>query len=187
MAAILLLTRKIQDIDATTPLNLDVVGCRPVGPRARASRCTACCARASGAGCGPKPNAPDLFGLSLTMCLILAGLVVLRIFGWWEQRVVAHGREPLVDLTLFRNARLDGGLVMFFFQFLIQAGLFFTIPLFLSVALGLSALETGVRLLPLSVTLLLAAVGIPRLWPQASPRRVVNWGLAAAARRHRRR
>jgi Na+/melibiose symporter-like transporter len=92
--------------------------------------------------------------------------------------VVSHGREPLVDLTLFRNARLDGGLVMFFFQFLIQAGLFFTIPLFLSVALGLSALETGVRLLPLSVTLLLAAVGIPRLWPQASPRKVVNWGLA---------
>jgi hypothetical protein len=68
---------------------------------------------------------------------------------------------------------------MFFFQFLIQAGLFFTVPLFLSVALGLSAVETGVRLLPLSVTLLLAAVGIPKLWPHASPRTVVNVGLAA--------
>jgi hypothetical protein len=33
--------------------------------------------------------------------------------------------------------------------------------MFLSVALGLSALGTGVRLLPLSITLLLAAVGIP--------------------------
>ena len=53
---------------------------------------------------------------------------------------------------------------MFFFQFLIQAGLFFTIPLFLSVALwSLSAVETGVRLLPLSITLLLAAVGVPRI------------------------
>ena len=68
---------------------------------------------------------------------------------------------------------------MFFFQFLIQAGLFFIVPLFLSVALGLSAVETGVRLLPLSITLLVAAVGIPKLWPQASPRRVVTWGLAA--------
>jgi MFS family permease len=68
---------------------------------------------------------------------------------------------------------------MFFFQFMIQAGLFFTVPLFLSVALGLTALETGVRLLPLSITLLLAAVGIPKFRPQASPRRVVRWGLAA--------
>ena len=59
---------------------------------------------------------------------------------------------------------------MFFFQFLIQAGLFFIVPLFLSVALGLSAVETGVRLLPLSITLLVAAVGVPKLWPQASPR-----------------
>jgi MFS family permease len=29
------------------------------------------------------------------------------------------------------------------------------------------------------VTLLVAAIGIPRLWPNASPRRVVTWGLAA--------
>jgi hypothetical protein len=80
---------------------------------------------------------------------------------------------------MLRNARLVGGLTMFFFQFLLQAGLFFTIPLFLSVALGLSALDTGIRLLPLSVTLLLAAVGIPRFWPRASPRLVVTCGLIA--------
>jgi len=61
----------------------------------------------------------------------------------------------------------------------VQAGLFFTIPLFLSVSLGLTALETGVRILPLSITLLLAAVGVPRLFPQASPRRVVRLGLLA--------
>jgi MFS family permease len=68
---------------------------------------------------------------------------------------------------------------MFFFQYLAQAGLFFVVPLYLSVALGLSALATGARLLPLSITLLLAAIGIPRLRPQASPRRVVRLGLLA--------
>jgi hypothetical protein len=52
-----------------------------------------------------------------------------------------------------------------------------SIPLFLSVALGLSAIATGVRLLPLSVTLLLAAVGIPRLFPNVSPRRIVRLGF----------
>jgi hypothetical protein len=66
---------------------------------------------------------------------------------------------------------------MFFFQYLVQAGLFFVVPLFLSVCLGLSALATGARLLPLSVTLLLAAIGIPRFLPNISPRLVVRLGL----------
>lgn len=66
---------------------------------------------------------------------------------------------------------------MFFFQFLIQAGVFFTIPLFLSVVLELSALQTGIRLLPLSVALLLAAAGIPRFAPGARPRLIVRLGL----------
>ena len=66
---------------------------------------------------------------------------------------------------------------MFFFQYLVQAGLFFVVPLYLSVCLGLTALETGVRLLPLSVTLLAAAIGIPRFLPNVSPRLVVRAGL----------
>ena len=57
--------------------------------------------------------------------------------------------------------------------------MFFAIPLFLSVSLGLSALDTGIRLLPLSVTLLVAAVGIPGYFPDAYPRRVVRLGLLA--------
>jgi MFS family permease len=68
---------------------------------------------------------------------------------------------------------------MFFFQFLIQAGLFFTIPLYLSVALGLSAIDTGIKIIPLSVTLLIAAAGIPRFFPDISPRLVVQAGLLA--------
>jgi Na+/melibiose symporter-like transporter len=66
---------------------------------------------------------------------------------------------------------------MFFFQYLAQAGLFFVVPLYLSVCLGLSALATGARLLPLSVTLLIAAIGIPRFLPNISPRLVVRVGL----------
>jgi hypothetical protein len=68
---------------------------------------------------------------------------------------------------------------MFFFQFLVQAGLFFTIPLYLSVALGLSAIGTGIRIMPLSITLLIAAAGIPRFFPNVSPRLVVQGGLLA--------
>ena len=44
-------------------------------------------------------------------------------------------------------------------------------------ALGLSAVATGVRLLPLSITLLASAVGVPRLFPHGSPRRIVRVGF----------
>jgi Na+/melibiose symporter-like transporter len=80
---------------------------------------------------------------------------------------------------MFTNRQMTGGLVQFFFQFFIQSGVFFTIPLFLSVVLDLNALQTGVRLLPLSITLLASALAVPRLAPAASPRRVVRLGLGS--------
>ena len=127
----------------------------------------------------PKADAPDWLGLSPVIWMILGGGVVVWLFLAWENRQLARGAEPLVDPSMLRNRVLRGGLTAFFFQYLLQAGLFFAIPLFLSVALGLSAVETGVRLLPLSVTLLLAAVGVPRFLPDVSPRRVVQIGFLA--------
>ena len=125
----------------------------------------------------PKSGAPELFGLSIVIWMILGGAMVLWLFFEWEGRVIARGATPLVDPALLRVPVLRAGVTSFFFQYLLTAGLFFTIPLYLSVALGLSAVDTGVRLLPLSVTLLLAAVGIPKLFPDASPRRVVRFGF----------
>ena len=68
---------------------------------------------------------------------------------------------------------------MFFFQFLVQAGVFFVVPLFSLCCTRASAIDTGVRLLPLSVALLVTAIGIPKLLPTISPRRVVQFGLLA--------
>jgi MFS family permease len=127
----------------------------------------------------PKQGAPHWLGLSPVIWLIMAGGVVLRIFMWWEIHRLARGQAVLVDPVMLRNRTLRGGLFSFLFQYLLQAGLFFAVPLFLSVALGLSAVATGVRLLPLSITLLLAAAGIPKVFPDASPRRVVQLGFLA--------
>ncbi|WP_434581800.1 MFS transporter [Carbonactinospora thermoautotrophica] len=125
----------------------------------------------------PKSGGPAVLGVSPTVWFIVGGLLVLWLFFEWENHVEAKNREPLVRPSMFGNRQMTGGLLLFFFQYLVQAGLFFTIPLFLSVSLGLSALETGVRILPLSITLLAAAIGIPRFFPAASPRRVVRLGL----------
>jgi MFS family permease len=173
---ILLLTRRIADAPVEERPQLDVVG-----------------AVLSALGLGllvfgvlrsgewgwiqPKAGGPSWAGLSPTIWLVLGGLFVIWIFFRWQARRESHGQEPLVRTAMLRNRQLIGGLTMFFFQFLVQAGFFFVVPLFLSVALGLSAIETGVRLLPLSVTLLAAAIGIPKLFPDVSPRLVVRAGL----------
>jgi MFS family permease len=175
---ILALARRVQDAPADERAHIDVVG-----------------ALLAAAGLGlavfgvlrssiygwflPKPGGPSWVGLSPVVWLVLGGGLVLWAFVLWERRVEQRGGEPLVTLGLFRVHQLTGGLSMFFFQYLVQAGLFFAIPLYLSVSLGLSAIDTGVRILPLSVTLLLFAAGVPRFLPQASPRRVVRFGLFA--------
>jgi MFS family permease len=125
----------------------------------------------------PKAGAPSWAGISPTFWLVLGGLLVIWLFFLWQARRESRGEEPLVRTAMLRNRQLTGGLTMFFFQYLVQAGFFFVVPLFLSVALGLSAIDTGVRLLPLSVTLLVAAIGIPRFLPNLSPRLVVRVGL----------
>src|SRR5262249_49875239 len=102
---------------------------------------------------------------------------VLRVFVWWESHRLRRGGGVLVDPAMLRNRTLRGGLISFLFQYLLQAGLFFAVPLFLSVSLGLSAVAPRVRFLPRSLTPLLAAAGIPKVFPDASPRRVVQIGF----------
>lgn len=129
----------------------------------------------------PRPDGPSWAGLSPTVWLVLAGMFVIWLFFRWQERVEARGGEPLVRAEMLRNKQLNGGLMMFFFQFLAQAGLFFVVPLYLSVCLGLTALETGARLLPLSLTLLVAALGVPAPFPgRLAAARRPRWPLRAA-------
>ncbi len=174
--AILLLTRRIADAPVEERPQLDVVGA--VLSALGLGMIVFGVLRSSEWGwIQPKADAPSWAGLSPTIWLIIGGLFVIWVFFRWQARRESHGQEPLVRTAMLRNKQLTGGLTMFFFQFLIQAGFFFVVPLFLSVALGLSAIDTGIRLLPLSVTLLAAAIGIPKLFPQVSPRLVVRLGL----------
>src|SRR4249919_3092531 len=125
----------------------------------------------------PKPDAPTWIGLSPVLWLILGGGAVLLLFLEWEKYRRDTGQPALLDPALLRVPLLRSGTTAFFFQYLLQAGLFFAVPLFLSIALGLSAIETGVRILPLSITLVIAAVGVPKMFPHASPRRVSQLGF----------
>ena len=174
--AILLLTRRMKDTPPEEGVKLDLVG---TGLSAAGLGLIVLAILRSGTWgfVQPKPDAPEWLGLSPVIWMILAGGAVLALFVAWENRRIARGEGALFDPAMLRNIQLRGGVGSFFFMFLILAGLFFSIPLFLSISLGLSAIDTGVRLLPLSLSLLVFAAGIPRLRPNASPRRVVRFGF----------
>jgi len=117
------------------------------------------------------------FGLSAVPFMILAGLVVLGGFFRWEERVEHAGGVPLLRADLLRIPQLRAGTSTIVSQYLILAGTFFVLPLYLQLVLGKNALETGVKILPISATMMLAAMLGPRLATRTSPRRVVQIGL----------
>jgi MFS family permease len=176
VAGILVMTRRMNDAPPGARPKLDLVGA-VLSALGLSLMVFAVLKAGTWGWIAPKADAPTWLHMSPVVWLFLAGIAVMLLFRLWEERMEEAGREPLVTPGLLKNRQLSGGLIMFFFQYLVQMGVFFTVPLYLSIALGLSALETGARLLPLSLTLLAAALGIPRLLPTVSPRRVVQAGI----------
>jgi MFS family permease len=64
-------------------------------------------------------------------------------------------------------------------QQLVLMGTFFVLPVYLQVVLGFDAFETGKRLLPMSITMLAAALTGPKLVTYLPPRAIVRLGLLA--------
>jgi Na+/melibiose symporter-like transporter len=66
-------------------------------------------------------------------------------------------------------------------QQLVLMGTFFVLPVYLQIVVGLDAFETGKRLFPMSISMLVAALGGPRLAARFAPRRVAQLGFVAIA------
>lgn len=123
-------------------------------------------------------NSPiEPFGFSLTPFVIAAGALILAGFRAWQRHREQQERDPLVHFRLFGITTFRGGLSMLLAQNLILMGIFFTVPLYLQVVLGLDALETGVRMLPASAGLFVAALGGSALSSRFAPRPLVRVGL----------
>ncbi len=118
-------------------------------------------------------------GFSVVPFLILGGLALLWAFSSWEERRERLGLDPLLELAMLQIQTLRAGLSTLFMQQLVILGTFFVLPVYLQVVLGLDAFETGKRLVPMSVMMLIAALAGPRLAARRSPRRVAQLGLAA--------
>ncbi len=116
-------------------------------------------------------------GFSAVPFLVLIGAGLLTLFFRWEERRERRGESPLLDRSLLRIRPLRAGLVSSTMQQFLLLGTFFVLPVYLQTVLGLDAFETGKRLFPLSVTMVIAALAGPRLAAGFSPRRVVQAGL----------
>ena len=176
VAVILLLTRRMDDTPPEEGVKLDMVG-TALSATGLGMIVYGILRSGSWGFVQAKPDAPEWLGLSPVIWLMLGGGALLLLFVAWENRRLERGEGALLDPSMLRNLQLRNGVTSFLFLFLVQAGIFFVVPLFLSVALGMSAVATGVRLLPLSLMLLLFAVGVPKLLPNVSPRRVVRLGF----------
>ena len=129
----------------------------------------------------PTINGTDItpLGFSVVPFMVLAGLGLLWGFVAWEQRRVRAGQDALLDPVLLGIAHLRAGLSTLVGQQLVLMGAFFVIPVYLQVVLGLDAFETGKRLLPLSVAMLVFALLGPRIAGRRSSRAVARVGLVA--------
>ena len=122
-----------------------------------------------------------MFGFSPVIPIVLAGVVVGRLFFAWERRVEARGRSPLVGMDLLAIRPLRAGLGSQMILYFIIAGTFFVLPLYLQTVLGLDAFESGLRMLPMSIAIFVMALAGSRLAVRVSPRTLIQLGLLVSS------
>jgi hypothetical protein len=113
--------------------------------------------------------------------LIVAGIIVLKMFYNRQVNLAAQGKQPLLNVSMLKIPALSSGLATLMAQFFAIAALFFVIPVYLQTILGYNALETGLRLMPLSVGLLLFIVVGSKSTGRIPTRRIVRMGQLTMA------
>ncbi len=103
--------------------------------------------------------------------------IVLVGFALWER----HCTRPMLDVSVFLNRRFSGGSLAVTAGFLTLFGFIFVITQYFQFIKNYSAFETGVRLLPVAVSIALASVVGPRMVERFGTTAVVAAGLAVFA------
>ena len=149
----------------------------------------------------PSPPRPDVLGMLLStasLASLLYAIIEAPESGWFSGEVVsalglaiiagigfiAHERripEPMLDLRLFRNARLKWGTIAITLAMFALAGVTFDLTQYLQIVKGYSPLQAGLRILPLVVGFGLAGHIGQHLVRRTGTRSAVAGGLGAMA------
>jgi EmrB/QacA subfamily drug resistance transporter len=120
----------------------------------------------------------DSVGLSRLWPLWGVAAVLLVVFGWWEVRTVARGRQPLLNPRLARTPGYVAGVGVGLVYFIGFTGIWLVLALFLQDGLGYTPLRSGLTVTPFALGVAVSAV-IAGLLVSRFGRRLTVWGLIA--------
>lgn len=115
-------------------------------------------------------------GVSIVAYMLLLGGILLWIFYNRQGDLEKAGKNPLVHASLFKIDRLRSGLAVLSSQYMITGAIFFVVPIYLQMIWGLDALETGIKILPLSAALIIFSVLGSKLVAFRTPRWIIRAG-----------
>ncbi|MGO4593587.1 MFS transporter [Leifsonia sp. 2TAF2] len=118
----------------------------------------------------------QLLGLSPVPFIVAAGAVLLWVFLRRQGILRRSGRTPFLNTDMLTIRHLRAGVGSIGLQYTVTAGLFFIVPVYLQFTLGLNAVNTGIRLFPLSVALVLFSIIGTALARRLSPKRIARIG-----------
>jgi EmrB/QacA subfamily drug resistance transporter len=101
------------------------------------------------------------WGSPVILAAFGAGVAIAAAFIAWERR----SSHPMLDVSVFRNLRFSAASISIAFVFFALMGVVFCLTTYLQSVLGFSALQAGVRMLPIAVGMVFAskvAVGLTR-------------------------
>ncbi|MEW9533058.1 DHA2 family efflux MFS transporter permease subunit [Microbispora sp. NPDC049125] len=93
------------------------------------------------------------WGDPLTIGFLVAAAVIGALFIFWQTRA----REPLLPLSLFRNISVSIGTALMIMMAFSMFGAMFFLTFFFQGVHGLSPLESGLRMLPMSAGMIVAS------------------------------
>jgi MFS family permease len=119
----------------------------------------------------------DLAGLSPTVYLVGFGMAVLVGFVHWQRRREARGLTPLLHTRVLSNGTFVTGISSYLLQAMVVTGLLFVIPVFLQSAVGFSAFQSGLALLPFSLVTFAVSLGTANWGQRFSPKVLIQVGI----------
>lgn len=113
--------------------------------------------------------------------LIAVGLVGLGSLAWWLVRRKRAGRPALVDPTLFVDRHFRLGISSQMLQQIALGGAMITLPIYLQMVLEYNALEAGLSLAPLSLSMFGVSLLAGRRAGDRRPSMIIRWGFTLLA------
>jgi EmrB/QacA subfamily drug resistance transporter len=109
--------------------------------------------------------------------LIIGGAAALGALVWWLQRRKRQGKPALLDVGLFASKYFRLGITSQTLQQISLGGLMIALPLYLQMVLEYDAMEAGLSLAPLSLTMFAVALLAGRKAGDRSPSKIIRLGF----------